>query len=107
MGEYPPMQLIPDAVTKRAAALGTTAQNVLEVARFGGLETGEEPAPVRVVARGRVYRLRRYFPEQADGRAGPAGPARAAADAQRRGLGRVAVSQRGARSSTRWASTPG
>ena len=83
------MQLIPDAVTKRAAALGTTAQNVLEVARFGGLETGEEPAPVRVVgARARVPAaplLRR--PSR---RRGAAAAARAAADAQRRGLGRLA-----------------
>ena len=67
MGEYPAMQLIPEAVTKRAGALGTTAQNVLEVARFGGLETGEEPAPYEVVARGRVYRLRHYFADEADG----------------------------------------
>ncbi len=67
MGEYPAMQLIPEAVTKRAGALGTTAQNVLEVARFGGLETGEEPAPYEIVARGRVYRLRHYFADEADG----------------------------------------
>ena len=61
IGEYPAMQLIPDAVTKPLATLSTTAQNVLEVARFGGLETGEEPAPYEIEARGRVYRLRHYF----------------------------------------------
>lgn len=37
------------------------AQNALEVARFGGLDTGEEPSPFEVVDRRRMYRLRRYF----------------------------------------------
>lgn len=39
------------------------AQNALEVARFGGLETGEVGSPFDVVARDRVHRLRRYYPE--------------------------------------------
>jgi hypothetical protein len=43
------------------------AQNALEVARFGGLETGEESSPYEVVAERPVYRLRRYFPEVATG----------------------------------------
>jgi putative long chain acyl-CoA synthase len=44
----------------RVRRVGATAQNLLEVARFGGLETGEEPAPYEVAARGRIHRLRRY-----------------------------------------------
>ena len=46
---------------------GAAAQNALEVARFGGLETGEEESPYEVVAERPIYRLRRYFPgEDAD-----------------------------------------
>jgi putative long chain acyl-CoA synthase len=41
---------------------GRLAQNALEVARFGGLETGEEASPFEVVATRPIYRLRRYFP---------------------------------------------
>src|SRR5207247_1883662 len=44
-----------------ARRFGATVRNVLEVARFGGLETGEEPAPFAVIAEGRVHRVRRYF----------------------------------------------
>ena len=40
--------------------LGAAAQNAFEVARFGGLETDEQPSPFEVVA-GPAYRLRRYF----------------------------------------------
>lgn len=45
----------------RAQAL---AQNALEVARFGGLDTGEEPSPFDVVDHQRMYRLRRYFADE-------------------------------------------
>jgi putative long chain acyl-CoA synthase len=51
----------------RVSGLGAAAQNALEVARFGGLETGEESSPYEVVAERPVYRLRRYFPEVATG----------------------------------------
>ena len=51
--------LIPKAITGPVARAGAAAQNALEVARFGGLETGEEPSPFDVVAEHRVYRLRR------------------------------------------------
>jgi putative long chain acyl-CoA synthase len=37
------------------------AQNAFEVARFGGLETDEQPSPFEVVAERPVYRLRRYY----------------------------------------------
>ncbi|WP_238423303.1 AMP-binding protein [Gordonia sp. 'Campus'] len=41
-----------------------TAQNGLEVLRFGGLETGTEPAPFAIVETHRMFRLRRYFPNE-------------------------------------------
>ncbi|MFM9379393.1 AMP-binding protein [Gordonia sp. VNK21] len=40
-----------------------TAQNGLEVLRMGGLETGTEPAPYKVVETEKMFRLRRYFPD--------------------------------------------
>jgi putative long chain acyl-CoA synthase len=56
------------AVTDRLTAplnrVGAAAQNALEVARFGGLETGEEDSPYAVVAERPIYRLRRYFPDE-------------------------------------------
>ncbi len=48
---------------RSAVRVGNAAQNALEVARFGGLDTGEEPSPFDVVGRTPVYRLRHYFPE--------------------------------------------
>ncbi len=47
------------------------AQNALEIARFGGLDTGEEPSPYDVMATERVYRLRRYFPDDVPADAAP------------------------------------
>ena len=58
-----------DVFTKPLNRAGAAAQNALEVARFGGLETGEEGSPYEVVAHRPVYRLRRYFPD-AQGDAG-------------------------------------
>jgi putative long chain acyl-CoA synthase len=55
--------LLPDVVTRPAARLGAAGRNALEVARFGGLETGEVASPFDVVAERRVYRLRRYYPD--------------------------------------------
>ncbi|MEA2218144.1 MAG: putative long chain acyl-CoA synthase [Solirubrobacteraceae bacterium] len=52
------------------ARIGAAAQNALEIARFGGLETGEEPSPYEVVSEQRMYRLRRYHASSAA--AGPA-----------------------------------
>ncbi|WP_433467624.1 AMP-binding protein [Spirillospora sp. CA-128828] len=49
------------------ARLGSTAQNALEVARFGGFDTDEDASPCEVVTEQRVYRLRHYFPESAGG----------------------------------------
>ncbi|MFC9896523.1 AMP-binding protein [Nocardia sp. NPDC127579] len=42
--------------------LMATAQNGLEVIRFGGLTHDVESSPFEVVERRRMYRLRRYFP---------------------------------------------
>ena len=49
---------------KVSGRIGATVTNALEVARMGGLETGEQPAPFAIVAHSRIYRLRRYFPEE-------------------------------------------
>ncbi|MCF8570652.1 alpha/beta fold hydrolase [Gordonia sp. HY002] len=40
-----------------------TTQNGLEVVRMGGLATGTEPAPFAVVETEKMFRLRRYFPD--------------------------------------------
>ncbi len=56
------MKLVPSALSRRANQVGAVAQNALEVVLLGGLETGDEPAPFRVVSDQRIYRLRRYFP---------------------------------------------
>ncbi|MGH2839293.1 MAG: acyl-CoA synthetase, partial [Solirubrobacteraceae bacterium] len=55
------MAHLADYITRPAARLGAAAQNALEVARFGGLETGEEAAPFEVAATQDMYTLRRYF----------------------------------------------
>jgi len=61
-----------DLVLRPAARLGAAAQNALEVARFGGLETGEQASPYDVVSQTRMYRLRRYYaPADGTGSAGP------------------------------------
>ncbi|MCW2915302.1 MAG: Polyhydroxyalkanoic acid synthase [Actinomycetia bacterium] len=61
------MPIIPKALFSLASRLGATAQNALEVARFGGLDTDEATSPYEVVAEQRVYRLRHYFPSPPDG----------------------------------------
>ncbi|MBA3328784.1 MAG: alpha/beta fold hydrolase, partial [Solirubrobacterales bacterium] len=69
------MALLPDAITRPASRLGVAAQNALEVARFGGLQTGEEASPFEVVAEQPIYRLRRYFaPEPGADPAAPGPP---------------------------------
>ena len=59
--------LLPRTLTAPAARLGAAAQNALEVARFGGLATDEQPSPFDVVSEQRVYRLRRYYPDGGTG----------------------------------------
>lgn len=57
------MKVVPPALVRRANQVGAVAQNALEVVLLGGLETGDEPAPFRVVSERPVYRLRHYFPD--------------------------------------------
>lgn len=57
------MSLVGDLINGPAGRLGAVAQNALEVARFGGLETDEQPSPFEVVSTRPMYRLRRYFPD--------------------------------------------
>ncbi|MFZ0040378.1 MAG: AMP-binding protein, partial [Solirubrobacteraceae bacterium] len=56
------MELLPRTITRPVGRLGAAAQNALEVARFGGLATDEQPSPYEVAAEHRVYRLRHYSP---------------------------------------------
>jgi len=63
-----------------ARSAASAAQNALEVARFGGLATDEQPSPYTVAAEHRVYRLRHYYADAdadagGNGRAPNAGPA--------------------------------
>jgi putative long chain acyl-CoA synthase len=54
--------------------LVATAQNGLEVLRYGGLETGTVPSPFQIVESVPMYRLRRYFPPDTRPGAKPPGP---------------------------------
>ncbi len=65
------MDLIPSSLTRPVSRLGAAAQNALEVARFGGLATGEEASPYEVACEHRVFRLRHYYAEQAAADAPP------------------------------------
>jgi putative long chain acyl-CoA synthase len=64
------MPRIPRTITTPVSRVGAAAQNALEVARFGGLATDDEPSPFEVVAEERVFKLRRYYPGTND--SGPA-----------------------------------
>ncbi|MBW8486288.1 AMP-binding protein [Actinomadura parmotrematis] len=61
------MPPVTKALWRLGSRLGSTAQNALEVARFGGLDTGDDATPHEVVTEQRVYRLRHYFPDAAPG----------------------------------------
>lgn len=73
------MKGVPRALARRANQVGAVAQNAMEVVLLGGLETGDEPAPFRIVSERPVYRLRQYFPrpdaERGSGRATDSGAA--------------------------------
>ena len=56
------MSLLPKSITAPVSRVGAAAQNALEVARFGGLTTDDEPSPYEVTHEQRVFRLRRYYP---------------------------------------------
>ncbi|WSF94502.1 acyl-CoA synthetase [Nocardia vinacea] len=57
------MKLNVESVVGSVQRLMATAQNGLEVIRFGGLSTDVESSPFEVVERRRMYRLRHYFPD--------------------------------------------
>ena len=61
------MPRVPKTITAPVSRVGAAAQNALEVARFGGLATDDEPSPYAVRAEERVFRLRRYYPGTRDG----------------------------------------
>ena len=62
------------AITRPVGRLVATAQNGLEVLRYGGLETGTLPSPFQIVESVPMYRLRRYFPPDTRPGAEPPGP---------------------------------
>ncbi|MBJ7338971.1 acyl-CoA synthetase [Mycolicibacterium sp.] len=62
------------AITGPVGRLVATAQNGLEVLRYGGLETGAVPSPFQIVESVPMYRLRRYFPPDTRPGAKPSGP---------------------------------
>ncbi|MCW2689034.1 MAG: poly(3-hydroxyalkanoate) synthetase, partial [Mycobacterium sp.] len=62
------------AFTRPVERLVATAQNGLEVLRYGGLETGAVPSPFQIVESVPMYRLRRYFPPDTRPGAAPSGP---------------------------------
>ncbi|MGW0163174.1 acyl-CoA synthetase [Mycobacterium sp. NPDC003323] len=51
-----------------------TAQNGIEVLRYGGLETGAVPSPYQIIESVPMYRLRRYFPPDTRPGTAPSGP---------------------------------
>ena len=60
------MPQVPSLISAPAARVGAAAQNALEVARFGGLDTDEQPSPYEVFVERPVFRLRRYHPPGAE-----------------------------------------
>jgi putative long chain acyl-CoA synthase len=72
------MPALPKRIVAPVGRIGAAAQNALEVARFGGLDTAEDPSPYEVAAERRVYRLRHYYPSgDGSGNGGGAGSSRA------------------------------
>jgi len=64
------MSLLPKTITAPVGRIGAAAQNALEVARFGGLTTEDEPSPYEVTHEQRMFRMRRYFPDAGTGSGG-------------------------------------
>ncbi len=62
------------AITRPVGRLVATAQNGLEVLRYGGLETDAAPSPFQIIDSVPMYRLRRYFPPDTRPGAKPPGP---------------------------------
>ena len=56
------MSRVTDPIVRPISRVGAAAQNALELARFGGLATDQEPSPYEVAREHRIYRLRHYYP---------------------------------------------
>lgn len=52
---------MPNPIKGPVGRLAAAAQNAIEVARFGGFDTGDQGAPYEVATRTDIYRLRRYY----------------------------------------------
>ncbi len=63
VGQVGTVDFSPKGVAGSVQRLLATAQNGLEVIRFGGLSHDVESSPFEVVERRRMYRLRHYFPD--------------------------------------------
>ncbi|MDN5722038.1 MAG: AMP-binding protein [Corynebacterium sp.] len=61
------MYLTPDSLAAAIKSVTSFVVNAVEVVRFGGLETDEEPSPFEIVVRRPMFRLRRYYPPAAEG----------------------------------------
>ena len=61
-------------ITGPVGRLLATAQNGIEVLRYGGLETGAVPSPYQIIESVPMYRLRRYFPPDSRPGSAPPGP---------------------------------
>jgi putative long chain acyl-CoA synthase len=59
--------VLPSTVARPVVRLGAAAQNALEVARFGGLATDEQPSPYEIATEQRVFKLRHYYADRAEG----------------------------------------
>ena len=61
------MDILPKNAAQSIGRFGAAAQNALEIARFGGLQSDvQEASPYEVVADVGIGNLRRYFPDRAD-----------------------------------------
>ena len=60
MPSFPKLPELPSLLRR----VGATAVNASDVVRHGGFETDEEYSPLEVVSTHKVYKLRRYFPEE-------------------------------------------
>ena len=56
------MKVTPDLLTDAFGSLTAYVENAVEVLRFGGLQTDEQPSAYDVVVQRPMFRLRRYFP---------------------------------------------
>jgi putative long chain acyl-CoA synthase len=57
------MDLLPRGLLRPAGRLGAAAQNAFEIARFGGLDGGQQRTPFVVAGADRIHRLRHYGTE--------------------------------------------